>query len=255
MQGPPQRTVPDAYIELQSADIMIPSKPERCLVHGLSFRVLAGQNLLVTGPSGAGKSAIFRSLSGLWNTRNGQKVLCAPEGYEGARRVASVVPQQIYLPRTCLAEQVTYPTTMRLSSPGIVQVGSRGGSNPQRARAEVEDELLGLLSSVGLAYLVGRWGWWEEAPAFEDVLSLGEQQRLCMSRLFHSRPFFGVLDECTSAVSADMEEGLIKEASARGITVITLSQRLALPELHSQELRLLPESGGCTSWQMEKRAS
>ena len=35
-----------------------------------------------------------------------------------------------------------------------------------------------------------------------------------------------------------MEEGLYREAAALGIATITLSQRLALPEFHAQELRL-----------------
>jgi ABC-type uncharacterized transport system fused permease/ATPase subunit len=43
-----------------------------------------------------------------------------------------------------------------------------------------------LLESVGLGYLSQRWGWWAEPGVpFEEALSLGEQQRLCMARLFY----------------------------------------------------------------------
>ena len=73
---------------------------------------------------------------------------------------------------------------------------------------------------------------------WEDVLSLGEQQRISMARLYYHRPSYGVLDECTSAISVDVEERLYCEARRLGITCITLSQRLALTEFHTQELQL-----------------
>jgi ABC-type protease/lipase transport system fused ATPase/permease subunit len=70
----------------------------------------------------------------------------------------------------------------------------------------------------------------------EDVLSLGEQQRLSLARCFYHRPVFAVLDECTSAVSIDVEERLYKSAISNGITCVTVSQRLSLPEFHATEL-------------------
>jgi ATP-binding cassette, subfamily D (ALD), peroxisomal long-chain fatty acid import protein len=59
-----------------------------------------------------------------------------------------------------------------------------------------------------------------------------------MARLFYHEPRFGVLDECTSAVSVDVETQLYAAASARGISCLTFSQRLALDQFHSLELKL-----------------
>ena len=50
-------------------------------------------------------------------------------------------------------------------------------------------------------------------------------------------PTFGVLDECTSAVSVEAEQKLYAAAFARGIACITVSQRLGLEEFHETELR------------------
>ena len=108
--------------------------------------------------------------------------------------------------------------------------------------------MLALLELVGIPYLVEReypvnekdkkYGdsngvtkGWEVCAKWEDVLSLGEQQRMGCARLFYHNPRFAILDECTSAVSIDVEKKLYTSAYDRDITSITISQRLALGEL------------------------
>lgn len=59
-----------------------------------------------------------------------------------------------------------------------------------------------------------------------------------LARLLYRCPKFGVLDECTDAVSADGEVQLYKALHELGITCITISKRLALTEFHQQELSL-----------------
>jgi hypothetical protein len=62
--------------------------------------------------------------------------------------------------------------------------------------------------------------------------------RFALISLVPLEPKLGVLDECTSAVSIDVEERLYRTAAEMGIACISLSQRLALEEFHTQELRL-----------------
>ena len=57
-------------------------------------------------------------------------------------------------------------------------------------------------------YLVAQYGGWDEQVPWEKKLSLGEQQRIGLARLIYQKPTFGVLDECTDAVSAGDEKSL-----------------------------------------------
>lgn len=69
------------------------------------------------------------------------------------------------------------------------------------SRGVTDGELLSVLESVRLEYLLDREGGWDAVRDWSDVLSGGEKQRLALSRLFYHRPQFAILDECTSAVS------------------------------------------------------
>lgn len=92
---------------------------------------------------------------------------------------------------------------------------------------------------------------WDAVMKWEDVLSLGEQQRIGCARLFYCNPDFAILDECTSAVSVDVEEKLYRQAHAQNITSITISQRLALEEFHTQELKL-GDANGAEGWALRQ---
>ena len=80
-------------------------------------------------------------------------------------------------------------------------------------------------------------------------MSLGEQQRLGMARLFYHKPKFAFLDECTNAVSVDVEEDLYRYAKTLGVTMLTITQRSGLIEYHEEELKLLDGEG---SWKHYK---
>jgi len=94
-----------------------------------------------------------------------------------------------------------------------------------RAKGRTDDELLELLKQVRLEYIVGREGGWDKDNDWNDVLSGGEKQRMAMGRLIYHKPTYAILDECTSAVSMDVEGHLYSYMKEQGITLITVSHR------------------------------
>ena len=204
-------------VSFTNCDIVTPSGV--CLARKMSLEITADKPLMVTGPNACGKTSFFRVLGGLWPLQTGQVRV---RGTAGGSDGIFVVPQRIYCCMGSLADQVTYPS--------VIPAGERDGSTTER--------VLELLDLVGVKYLAEREDGLDQLKTWEDVLSLGEQQRIGMARLFYSKPKFGVLDECTSACSMDVETKLYKEAAGLGIACITLSQRLALPEFHRQELKM-----------------
>mmetsp|Transcript_97160 Transcript_97160/g.275242 ORF Transcript_97160/g.275242 Transcript_97160/m.275242 type:complete len:290 (+) Transcript_97160:1563-2432(+) len=208
----------------------------RSLARGVSFKVEEGAPLLVTGPNASGKTLLCAVLLGLWPAR-GEEASVAVAGGGVPPPLGMLMPatQRIYLPPGALGDQVCYPGR---HSPGD-EDGERG-----MARA---------LQLAGISHVLAREadGWLAD-HAWEEMLSGGEQQRLCLARVFYRRPQFALLDECTSMIAASSEEALYRTAvKDLGITPITLSQRLFLPGLHAQELHLASPDAEC-GWSLVK---
>ncbi|WCJ34821.1 ABC transporter D family member 1 [Euphorbia peplus] len=229
------------------ADIITPAR--KLLARKLTCEIVQGNSLLVTGPNGSGKSSIFRVFKGLWPIGSG-RIVKPSQHFSGETEYGCgifFVPQQPYACLGTLRDQIIYPLsfdeaarmTLKLSGDDIVSVDTT---------KFLDERLRTILENVRLNYLLEREdSGWDANLNWEDILSLGEQQRLGMARLFFHKPKFGILDQCTNATSVDVEEQLYKLAKDMGITVVTSSQRPALLPFHSRELRLIDGEG---SWEL-----
>uniref|UniRef100_A0A7S1TGE9 Probable ATP-dependent transporter ycf16 n=1 Tax=Compsopogon caeruleus TaxID=31354 RepID=A0A7S1TGE9_9RHOD len=203
----------DHLIRFEHVNIVSPDRT--ILVEDLSFEICRGTNLLITGPNGCGKSSSFRVLAGLWPLYGGK--LTRPDA---ARTF--YVPQRPYLALGTLRDQVTYPLVWREAQ------GEKGAT---------DEMLLQLLEDVYLSEVAKRKGGLDAEHDWSDVLSGGEKQRLAMARLFFHRPAFAILDECTSAVSMDVEDFLYTRAKELGTSLITISHRFSIWKHHEKLLR------------------
>ncbi|KAK1316472.1 ABC transporter D family member 1 [Acorus calamus] len=218
-----------SYIEFAGVKVVTPTG--NVLVDNLCLKVDSGSNLLITGPNGSGKSSLFRVLGGLWPLKSGHIV--KPGIGSDLNKEIFYVPQRPYTAVGTLRDQLIYPLTAREETEPLTHSG-----------------MVELLKNVDLEYLLERYPL-EEEINWGDELSLGEQQRLGMARLFYHKPKFAILDECTSAVTTDMEERFCAKVRAMGTSCITISHRPALVAFHDIVLSLDGEGGWSVQYQRD----
>jgi ATP-binding cassette subfamily D (ALD) protein 3 len=194
-------------IEFEHVDLVSPDG--KLLVHDLSFHVDRQSNMMVTGPNGSGKSSLFRVIGGLWPLHRG-KVVKPPQ------RDILFVPQKPYLVIGTLRDQLIYPHSVE----------------QMRAQGITDDDLGALLGVVDPAGLILKEWAYDDVRDWSYAFSGGQKQRVAMARLFYHRPSYAILDECTSAVSDEVEDSLYQTCAALGITLFTVSHRASLRRHH-----------------------
>ncbi|XP_061377926.1 ATP-binding cassette sub-family D member 3 [Danaus plexippus] len=219
--GPPMLLSPgagkiiyqDKIIRFDKVPLVTPNGD--VLIKELTFEVKSGINVLVCGPNGCGKSSMFRMLGELWPIFGGT-LTKPPKGK------LFYVPQRPYMTLGTFRDQVIYPQTQQ----------------EMIRRGRTDEELLKFLDIVQLSYLVTRDGGWDAVEDWMDVLSGGEKQRIAMARLFYHAPQFAILDECTSAVSVDVEGQMYRYCREMGISLFTVSHRKSLWQHHDHFLQM-----------------
>lgn len=182
---------------------------QRVLIQKLSISA-PSSGLLITGASGCGKSSLLKTISGLWNFG---------EGYISHPNPTKMLflPQRPYMTLGSLRDQIVYPRTHTYVA------------------TETLEKILHL---VNLSELPNRVGGFDTELDWEQVLSLGEQQRLAFARLFLFHPQYAILDEATSALDVENEERLYRQLQKTDIAFISIGHRSSLFKYHQQVLKL-----------------
>jgi putative ATP-binding cassette transporter len=188
------------------------------IVKDLNLEVEPEKGLLIIGPSGRGKSSLLRAIAGLWSAGTGTVIRPQPDDI-------IFLPQRPYIILGTLREQLLYPNLNREFS---------------------TEELEKVLKKVNLGDVLTRVNGFDEEVNWENILSIGEQQRLAFARILVSHPHFIILDEATSALDINNEDNLYQQLENSKTTFISVGHRESLFQYHQWVLELSQDS----DWQL-----
>ena len=197
--------------EMLAVDAVVKRYGPRTVLNGISFRVAAGEVLVVIGPSGGGKSTLLRCINGLEDFSAGRiavdglPVHARSAGiWEVRKRVGMIFQHFNLFPHLTARQNIELAPRRALGLPAA----------ECRARAEA------LLARVGLAEFGGQ---------YPGQLSGGQQQRVAIARALAMQPKLMLFDEPTSALDPELVGdvlGVMRKLADDGMTMVVVTHEM-----------------------------
>lgn len=176
----------------------------------INFEISSGEVVAIIGPSGSGKSTLLRCLNALETVSGGEiwfhdTCVNRLKKYNRLRTDIGMVFQHFNLfPNMSVLRNIMYaPVKVR-----------------KRNKAEVKEEALRLLDTVGLK---------DKKDAYPDMLSGGQKQRVAIARALAMQPEVLLFDEPTSALDPEMVGevlNVMKDLAKTGMTMIVVTHEM-----------------------------
>ena len=208
----PARLADAPPAELRFENVHFGYRPNREILHGVSFAVRPGGRTAIVGPTGAGKSTLSRLLFRFYDVTEGRVTIDGHDvrdcAQEALRAAIGVVPQ----------DTVLFNDTIRYN----IAYGRIGATQAEIEHAAALAQVHDFVSSLPEGYdtRVGERGL---------KLSGGEKQRVAIARTILKNPRVLVLDEATSALDTHTEQEI--QAALRTVaadrTTLVIAHRLS----------------------------
>lgn len=209
---PDAKPLPRIVGRVEFENVTFGYKPDRMVLHDVSFVAEPGQTVALVGHTGSGKSSIISLIARFYQPQQGRILIdghdIATVTGESLHRQMGLVLQSNYLFTGTVIENIRYV-------------------KPDAT----EDDVIAAARALGTheSILSLKNGYHTDVGERGANMSLGQRQLICFTRAFLADPRIFMLDEATSAVDTHTEQILQAslERLTRGRTTFVVAHRLS----------------------------
>ncbi len=201
----------DGEIEFKNVSFKYPDSDEY-VIHNLSLKINAGQNVAIVGRTGSGKTSLIQLIPRLFDPSNGTVLLdgldLRQHSVQNIRSYIGFVPQGTFLFSDTIGENIAFG----------VEDASDKMIEEAAEKAQVKENILDFEKKFKT--MLGERG---------ITLSGGQKQRTAIARALIKDPKILIFDDSLSAIDTKTEDAILKQfrEEVGGRTTIMISHRIS----------------------------